>query len=441
MKCPKCGFHSFDHLTVCKKCQASLKEARAQLGLAETTPSAAALEAAMGAAAATGAAVVAPEPVQALPGQPAIAEAEPEFQLDPSVLEQEAGGEAEPSAETVEIEAAEPVAETVTLTEALTLEPEAASESEPMAEPEPVAEMEAAAEVSGEEAAAPSLEEAPREEEAQTLEAAEPEAAVAQEAPGPEEKAADPALDELPPELAALMAEAEAAVEEDEEVAPEAAATPVAELELDEELQKFLEQEGTSLEELASEEDDDDRQPPPPAATGGGGEGAFKFDGGDGGSEMRSQAEPPRRAGFWLRGLALGVDAALLCVLLLSLVASCVAAFLWGAQRLGPAADPLALLRLALVMTPLAVGLSIPLLTLSYFSCFHGLAGRTPGKMLVGLEVRSVEGGRLGCGRAFLRTVGYMISALPLALGFIWAGGRERLAWHDLLAGSEVLTL
>ncbi len=35
---------------------------------------------------------------------------------------------------------------------------------------------------------------------------------------------------------------------------------------------------------------------------------------------------------------------------------------------------------------------------------------------------------------------GMVISALPLALGFLWAGGHERLAWHDLLAGSEVLS-
>jgi uncharacterized RDD family membrane protein YckC len=135
------------------------------------------------------------------------------------------------------------------------------------------------------------------------------------------------------------------------------------------------------------------------------------------------------------------VDAALLSVLGLALLVSSIAAFLWATQRLGPAADPLSLLRLALVMTPLAATASLPMLSLAYFSCFHGLAGRTPGKMLVGLEVRQEGGGRLGCGRAFLRTVGYLISALPLALGFFWATGHERLAWHDLLAGSEVLTL
>ena len=49
------------------------------------------------------------------------------------------------------------------------------------------------------------------------------------------------------------------------------------------------------------------------------------------------------------------------------------------------------------------------------------------------------DGRPLGYGKAFLRFVGYIISALVASLGFLWIGfdGR-RQGWHDKIAGTLV---
>lgn len=41
--------------------------------------------------------------------------------------------------------------------------------------------------------------------------------------------------------------------------------------------------------------------------------------------------------------------------------------------------------------------------------------------------------------RAVLRLVGYLLSALPFYLGFLWVMGPRRMAWHDRLARTQVI--
>lgn len=70
-----------------------------------------------------------------------------------------------------------------------------------------------------------------------------------------------------------------------------------------------------------------------------------------------------------------------------------------------------------------------------------GGTGLTVGKRLTGLRVELLDGQELGRARAIARaTVGYVLSGLPLGLGFLWilwdSDGR---AWHDKLFGSRVL--
>lgn len=65
------------------------------------------------------------------------------------------------------------------------------------------------------------------------------------------------------------------------------------------------------------------------------------------------------------------------------------------------------------------------------------IAGRTPGKTLVGLRVRAADGRPLGPWRAAVRTVTLPISfigALGLIVGVV---RRDRRALHDLFAGSQ----
>ncbi|MBW2673206.1 MAG: RDD family protein [Deltaproteobacteria bacterium] len=80
------------------------------------------------------------------------------------------------------------------------------------------------------------------------------------------------------------------------------------------------------------------------------------------------------------------------------------------------------------------------LLNAAYFTYFHGTTGQTPGKRLFGLRVVQADGAPMTPGIAFLRWVGYIISKVPLLLGFLWAAfdGRKQ-GWHDKIAGTVVI--
>jgi uncharacterized RDD family membrane protein YckC len=75
-----------------------------------------------------------------------------------------------------------------------------------------------------------------------------------------------------------------------------------------------------------------------------------------------------------------------------------------------------------------------------YFTWFHGIAGRTPGKMLLGLRVIQASGDPITPGIAFLRWVGYLISGPLFCLGFLWVAfdGRKQ-GWHDKIAATLVI--
>jgi uncharacterized RDD family membrane protein YckC len=76
----------------------------------------------------------------------------------------------------------------------------------------------------------------------------------------------------------------------------------------------------------------------------------------------------------------------------------------------------------------------------TYFTWFHGMAGRTPGKMLLGLRVIQASGDPITPGLAFLRWVGYLISGPLFFLGFLWIAfdGRKQ-GWHDKIAATLVI--
>jgi len=56
------------------------------------------------------------------------------------------------------------------------------------------------------------------------------------------------------------------------------------------------------------------------------------------------------------------------------------------------------------------------LISMVYFTYFHGTTGQTPGKMIFGLRVVQWAGWDMTFGIAFLRWVGYLISGLFLYL-------------------------
>jgi uncharacterized RDD family membrane protein YckC len=63
----------------------------------------------------------------------------------------------------------------------------------------------------------------------------------------------------------------------------------------------------------------------------------------------------------------------------------------------------------------------------------------TLGKRVMRLRVTTADGDRIGWGRAFSRNCSKLLSALPLAVGFIWAAFDQRKqGWHDKIGGTLV---
>ncbi len=126
-------------------------------------------------------------------------------------------------------------------------------------------------------------------------------------------------------------------------------------------------------------------------------------------------------------------DFILLAVVGISFVVAAEAAMSSGETRLLPSLDTL-------------IDLSVPyflvlfFLAFGYFTLFHFLAGQTPGKMLAGLRVETTEGEPLTFAQAFLRSVGGLLQLLPAGLGYLLVlSNPERRGWNDRLAGTQVV--
>lgn len=70
-----------------------------------------------------------------------------------------------------------------------------------------------------------------------------------------------------------------------------------------------------------------------------------------------------------------------------------------------------------------------------YFALFTIFGGTTPGMMMRGLQVINFSGETPSPRQMLLRSVGYMLSAGTLFLGFLWAmWDSDELTWHDRLS-------
>jgi uncharacterized RDD family membrane protein YckC len=77
----------------------------------------------------------------------------------------------------------------------------------------------------------------------------------------------------------------------------------------------------------------------------------------------------------------------------------------------------------------------------AYSYYFWTTSGQTPGKMAMSLKVVSAEtGGLLEPSAALLRYVGYIVSSIPIGLGFLWVlWDPKHDAWHDKIAKTKVI--
>ena len=80
-------------------------------------------------------------------------------------------------------------------------------------------------------------------------------------------------------------------------------------------------------------------------------------------------------------------------------------------------------------------------LHMMYFTLFHAWSGQTIGKMIMGIRVVTNDN-EIACPSvAFLRWSGYILSFVPLAIGFLWAAvDKDQCAWHDRLSQTRVIS-
>ena len=72
--------------------------------------------------------------------------------------------------------------------------------------------------------------------------------------------------------------------------------------------------------------------------------------------------------------------------------------------------------------------------------CWHRY-GATPGKIAFSAKIVDANSGaRPSLGRLATRYAAYLVSAIPLVIGFVWiAIDRRKQAWHDKIAGTRVI--
>jgi uncharacterized RDD family membrane protein YckC len=91
---------------------------------------------------------------------------------------------------------------------------------------------------------------------------------------------------------------------------------------------------------------------------------------------------------------------------------------------------------------PFVFSASFLFLHMAYFILFHAWLGQTIGKMLMGIRVVTCDNKLTSPSVAFLRWSGYILSLVPLAIGFLWAAvDKDQCSWHDRLAQTRVVSV
>jgi len=165
-----------------------------------------------------------------------------------------------------------------------------------------------------------------------------------------------------------------------------------------------------------------DAEPPPRRASAGSRDPA-----GDRSAREASRGAAPVDAGLGARLLATLADAAILTALDLSVV-------YLTAQICGLSLRELGVLPKAPLLAFLAIE------NAGYLVAFTA-AGQTLGKMAAGIRVVTAEGARpLGLAQAALRTLAWLLLAVPLGLGLLTAAfAADRRGLHDRFAGTRVI--
>jgi len=142
-----------------------------------------------------------------------------------------------------------------------------------------------------------------------------------------------------------------------------------------------------------------------------------------------------KSANFVSRIMAFAIDFVLLQSIQVFLVILLADKFI-QAMRIAPLAT-----LVLFALFPFVFLVTFLILHMVYFTLFHTLTGQTIGKMIMGIMVVG-DGNKLTPpSAAFLRWSGYILSFVPLAIGFLWAAvDKDQCAWHDRLARTRVIS-
>lgn len=131
-------------------------------------------------------------------------------------------------------------------------------------------------------------------------------------------------------------------------------------------------------------------------------------------------------AGFWRRFLASSIDGAIMVLFGIGL------SFSLGGNYFSSDTQS----------APQVVSSVLNFLFSTLYSVFFWVnqEGATPGKKLLAIKVIKADGGSISYGTAVIRELSYLVSLVPLGLGYLWvAWDKNKQGWHDKLAGTYVV--
>jgi len=132
--------------------------------------------------------------------------------------------------------------------------------------------------------------------------------------------------------------------------------------------------------------------------------------------------------GFWKRFVAFVIDSLILIVVVVPLVLA-----IYGRDYLARSETGFA------GFWDFVIQAVLPAIAVILFWRYQGA---TPGKMAIHAKIVDARsGGAPSTGRLVARYFAYIVSILPLFLGFVWiAIDRRKQGWHDKIAGTLVIT-
>ena len=147
-------------------------------------------------------------------------------------------------------------------------------------------------------------------------------------------------------------------------------------------------------------------------------------------SSSSSSPEAPRPVeyvGFWKRFVAFLIDSVILLVIAVPLLWA-----IYGREYFDPERQGLA------GIWDFLINVVLPTVAVIVFWKYRGA---TPGKMAISAKIVDAKtGGAPSTGKLIVRYVAYLVSMLPLFLGFVWIGiDRRKQAIHDKIAGTVVI--